>query len=377
VQHAHRPAAPTVAAPTTSDRTAEPTLHDLVGNAAIAAEMVRDGGQEVPLATWLLTELDAGKDTVDPAVQAAYDVSSQAAVDAMVSANDGGNHSYPGAAPPQWVTRLDAAIAAGNIDASRRSTIVSSWVTQCRPGYNDAFETGSPSNPFVFRKKASVSAFDAIQSFIAGFTVADCYSMAAAAELWGVASAMGKDAFDWSYSQWESNPRNQGKPFIAGVPAGTFLAKFTQAIPEAGGGQDVSTETAVVRGNGGTFAVRVGDKAYFKNHVDFKPAHPSSPWGGENVICSKIEVRNGVNVALWAGFGPYNEATADEILRDLWGVYQGPSETDHKKPAYSSYEAFVADPRGARLEIRSTTDGYRLDPKAIAGESERYAATRN
>ena len=82
--------------------------------------------------------------------------------------------------------------------------------------------------------------------------------------------------------------------------------------------------------------------------------------------------RRGKPVALWSGFGPFIDATAEEILRELWAEYQEPSTSGFEPPQYPSFEAFTSDPRGARLSIRSTTDGYRLDPKRLRQGVEAY-----
>ena len=356
----------------------EVCLDAWVAATALDAEQVMQNGSSQALDSWLVGSLGAAAPAPMPVSREKrlYEQASAAVADAMARVNQSPAVGYPGRAPTEWAARLDSAVEAGTVEEGKAQKILRSWVDQCRPGYNASFEPVARNRPFVFFKRADVSAYDAIEAFITGFTVADCYAMSAAAELWGVAQAMGREAFNWNYERWAAQPRNSQKPFIQGVPDGTFLSEYTTAIPDGGGSESFPVETARVQADHGEFDVRVGDKAYFHNHDDFKKAHPRSPWGGENVVCSGIETRGGKTVALWSGFGPFTNVTAEEILRELWRVYQEPPTSDYTPPEYSSFEAFTADPVGARLTLRSPTDGYRLDPKRILQGIDNYDATR-
>lgn len=351
-------------------------LADVGSNAANA--LVVDGGQQGTATGWLSEQLGMDLDGMDTYVppadeQAVYDTVASTVAGTMASVNFNPDVEYPGAVPQDRMQRLKAAVQAGTVDLARARTIARSWREEMSPGYNAAFQRVSKRNPFVFFKKPDVSAYDAIQSFVTGFTVAECYTMAAATELWALANAMGAEAFNHHYAQWAARPGNERKPFLKGVVEDTFLGEYVVSVGKTVPTSGPDTDYAEVEAQGGTFQVRVGDKAYFKNHQDLKKKHPNSPWGGENVVCSDIVARKGKKVALWSGFGPFVDASADEILDALYHHYAEPSTSDFSAPEYKDKAEFLADPRGARLLIQSRSDGFRLDTRKILEDCRAYA----
>ncbi len=166
---------------------------------------------------------------------------------------------------------------------------------------------------FRYVLKGDASPYAAVHAFVDGFTVADCASTAMAIQLRAVAVEMGQTAFDKMFKGWTG-------PFIAQKIVGTPLEQLATAHAPTSTKDAPAGDVAHVAAGGKTWPVRLGDKAYVMNHIDYIALSPGGLWSGEHVVCVGIEERQGKKVPLWSGFG-LSAATAEEMLHDIASAY--------------------------------------------------------
>lgn len=262
---------------------------------------------------------------------------------------------HAGDSDPEMATRIGADVSAGMASANQGQTIF--YRTNQLPGrhrgqnalYQDGYASPDYFEPcnqqgtvkrFHFVLLPGVSAFDAVDAWVSGFTVADCASTAMAVQLHAIAKEMGKPAFDEMCMDWTG-------PFIAQKLEGTPLDALTSA-------QSAAPETATDRPDigweevgGKRYAVRVGDKAYAANHPDYIDLVPGGLWSGEHVICAAIQDVDGVPTPLWSGFGAAPQ-TSQAMLAEVYEHYRAAALQNPKYVA-DKFRIQLGNPVGQKV----------------------------
>ncbi len=211
------------------------------------------------------------------------------------------------------------------------------WVDKGRPasGYADPDYW----NRVAFMhwvRKPGVSASEAMNAFFDGLTIADCASVATAAQVAALRAALGDDRFDKAFGGKGTKPREDpvtkerynleiGQGMGSSVVAGLMRA----------------TESATDAGTYGHRNVSPGQLHYFKNHPDYPRRHPTGYWQGENA--TYIGEKNGEQ--LFSGFGA-PELTENKMNAALVKEYNHaptPEDLTKRKRLYDQHGDDVAN----------------------------------
>ncbi len=189
-----------------------------------------------------------------------------------------------------------------------------------------------------WRLKPGRSASEAVRSFLRGLTIAECNSVAGAANLDAVRAAIGDGKFDALFGSADQ-PTDAAhllriSPFTATTTPSVaqFLTKTAAATGSLG------------QGTIGHRPVRIGQWYYFANHPKYPSKHPTGSWQGENAIY--LGVREGEQ--RWSGFGAEN-VTERYMLNKLVAYYNKPAPGWAESPLTITVSSLIADGGGLRL----------------------------
>jgi hypothetical protein len=148
--------------------------------------------------------------------------------------------------------------------------------------------------PFLWRLKGK-SASAALRAWLAGLTVADCASVAAASYYNSILARVGDERFD-DY-------------FKAGGEQALVIGQYPDELP---------LRKFLETPNRGSEELKEGDWYFFKNHPMYKFKHPAGLWQGENAVYLGNDQ--------WAGFGATKSRAAMEA--ELVAQYNLPRDSD-------------------------------------------------
>jgi hypothetical protein len=146
----------------------------------------------------------------------------------------------------------------------------------------------------TWRVKPKTSASAAIQSWLRGLTIAECYTAMIVAEYDAVRAAVGDEKFDETFGSTDVVMPKAKRLLI--TPPGQSGESQVEALLKR-------TEAAKANDAGGenNRPAKVGEWYYFMNHPKYLLKHPGGAWQGENAIFVGRE--GTANEQMWSGLG--------------------------------------------------------------------------
>jgi len=229
------------------------------------------------------------------------------------------------------------------------------WQESYRDGYtvSPLFDRIAPMD-WILKDMASAS--DALDAWLAGLTIAECFTSLVALHYKAIKDQIGKAKFDARFgSTIKSVPVNDRLRINQSFdhnPLGTSFLKFTE---------DATLGDPVTRPN-----LNVGDWAYFYNHPKYLLKHPGGAVQGENAVY--------MGGGKYQGFG-MSDLTEDAVLDWLADIYNAPRGyadyreillyyTDKSKVS-SIYQHWLEAGELAKLDTNKILDLYRNVIKGV------------
>jgi hypothetical protein len=183
-------------------------------------------------------------------------------------------------------------------------------------------------------RKPGVSASAAMDAWFRGVTIADCASVATAAQVNALRAALGDTKFDRLFG-------GEGKKPIEGPDGKRISLEIGQGV-----GSSVvadlmrATESAKDAGTPGKRNVQPGEWHYFANHPAYPKKHPTGFWQGENALFKGEEG----GVQMWTGFGAtYSEDNMNKVLVEEYKHKPTAEDIAKRKRLYDKHGADVAN----------------------------------
>jgi hypothetical protein len=181
--------------------------------------------------------------------------------------------------------------------------------------------------PLTWRVKSGVSASAAVQSWLRGLTIAECYTALIASEFDTLRAAVGNEKFDDKFGSTDKVVPTPERMLIA-MPSEdptsrSQIDSFLKPTEAAGKG-DV--------GAPGNRPAEVGEWCYFMNHPKYLLKHPGGAWQGENSVYMGRE--GTADAQMWAGMGTFggtgpggpSHVTEEQMLAEMVGAYNTPRD---------------------------------------------------
>lgn len=178
----------------------------------------------------------------------------------------------------------------------------------------------------TWRVKPRVSAAAALQSWLRGLTIAECYTAMIAAEFDALRAAVGDEKFDARFGSTDRLITKDSRMLITNsqdtkAQISSFLTKTGTAV-SGDAGQE------------GNRPAQVGEWYYFMNHPKYLLKHPGGAWQGENSIYVGREGAH--DEQMWEGLGtsggtgPGGQAhvTEGQILHEMVLAYNRARDQD-------------------------------------------------
>jgi len=159
------------------------------------------------------------------------------------------------------------------------------------------------------------SAALAIKAWLAGPTIAECYTALIAIELDTMRAAVGDKRFDELFSSRPGKPAEKGLLYLG--PADSSADTRESSVDEYMVGTDESLVN--VPETPGHRTVKKGEWYYFRNHPKYVLKHPTGVFQGENAIC--MDATPGAQKYSGLGVGVLLES---EMLDEMAQAYNQP-----------------------------------------------------
>lgn len=201
------------------------------------------------------------------------------------------------------------------------------WKDEYRRGYADP-SFWQRTGYMKWELKDNVSAAAAIQSWLGGLTIAECFTVLVAIEADTVRRTLGDANFDYLYG---TLPDSKGdKRLVISQKlgdTGSAAGEFLTMSPRAKAARD--TPSTKTKGKLGERPVKPGDWIYIYNHPKFLLKHPGSAFQGENAVYIGDRLSDGAQ--LFSGFG-MSEVSEEELLQTMVEEYDlDRDENDYRK----------------------------------------------
>jgi Putative peptidoglycan binding domain/Protein-glutamine gamma-glutamyltransferase len=179
----------------------------------------------------------------------------------------------------------------------------------------------------TWRVKPKTSASAAIQSWLRGLTVAECYTAMIVAEYDAVRAAVGDEKFDETFGStdrvmpkekrllirpWSENAKSQVEGLLKRTDASTSGASGSENDRPA----------------------KVGEWYYFMNHPKYLLKHPGGAWQGENAIyvgregTANEQMWSGLGTSRGTGPGGASHVTERQMLEEMVEAYNADRNVD-------------------------------------------------
>ena len=212
----------------------------------------------------------------------------------------------------------------------------------------------------TWRVKPKTSAAAAIQSWLRGLTIAECYTAMIAAEFDAVRAAVGDEKFDDTFGSTDRVMPKDKRLLI--TPPGQPGSSQIEAMLKP-------TESAKANDAGGenNRPAKVGEWYYFMNHPKYLLKHPGGAWQGENAIYVGRE--GTANEQMWSGLGTSrgtgpggpSHVTERQMLEEMVEAYNGDRDADDEAALKR-----IKDANGGVLP-QALVDGF---PETLGGPDD-------
>src|SRR6218665_995845 len=169
------------------------------------------------------------------------------------------------------------------------------WKNEWWYGHTDSNKWTKPAYAMTFTVKDKEKASEAIQEWLKGLTIAECYSTSVAIEMDAIRKQIGDQKFDEQYSSFY------------GPPAKSLLV-ISNNPDQNTQWRDVTTFTRI----NDESELMPGDWGYIYNHPKYLLKHPAGVFQGENSIY--------MGDGEWSGFG-MNPQSLDQMLDAMASSY--------------------------------------------------------
>ena len=194
----------------------------------------------------------------------------------------------------------------------------------------------------AWRVKPRTSAAAALQSWMRGLTIAECYTALVASEFDALRGMIGDEKFDQAFGSTDRNVPKHQRMFIAA--GGSQVVNYFAKTEGAESGDD---------GTAGNRPAKPGEWYYFMNHPCYLLKHPGGAWQGENSIymgregTDKKQMWAGLGTSGGTGPGGPTHVTEDQMLAEMVEAYNLDRDEDDERAlaAAKAANGGVLDPQ--------------------------------
>ncbi|MFL5764181.1 MAG: LysM peptidoglycan-binding domain-containing protein [Bacteroidia bacterium] len=181
----------------------------------------------------------------------------------------------------------------------------SRWQDSWWNGYTDSDKWTKLPNEMTFTVKDKIKASDAIQEWLKGLTITECYSVLVAVQMDAIRKEIGDKNFDIQYSNFYGPAKNG----LLTISSDSDKDKQWDSVVKF---RDIDPTN---------FTAQPGEWGYIYNHPKYLLKHPAGVFQGENVVYMGDDN--------WSGFGmsPQNLKTGprdNSILNSMASSYNDP-----------------------------------------------------